>query len=207
MTQKDHNHGSGASKRLEALSDGIFAIAATILVLEIRVPEIEVDSSSHMIHALIDVLPSFVAFVLSFLNILIFWVNHDSIGKVITRFDSKLTYMNIIFLLFISLVPFTTAFVSRYPYNIVAISCYGLLFFFTSNIAALMYYYLAFKSDLMDHKISKKSRTKIWKRVSLGPIFFAVAIMLGWINVYISIVIYLLVPLMFVVFPKVEFEE
>ena len=205
---KDHlHHKPGASKRLEALSDGIFAIAATLLVLEIRVPDLGDASTSRMMSALQEILPSLVAFVLSFLNILIFWSNHDSVGKVITNYDTKLTYLNLVFLLFISLVPFTTAFVSRNPFNIVSVSVYGFLFFLMALTATFTYYYLAFKSDLMHSKVSKKSKLKIWKRFIMGPIFYVVAIALGFISVYIPIVIYLLVPFLFVVFPKIEFEE
>lgn len=195
------------SRRIEALSDGIFAIASTLLVLEIRVPEIHNSSAPQMMNALSGVLPSLVAFIFSFLNILIFWVNHDNIGKTLNYFDSKLIYLNVIFLLFISLVPFTTAFVSRYPFNLVSISIYGFVFFLTALTAAIMYNYIAFKSNLMHKNISLKSKKKIWNRVITGPILFIIAIPLGLIHVYIPIIIYLMVPILFLVFPKIEFEE
>ena len=203
----NHQNQLSNSKRIEALSDGIFAIASTLLVLEIRVPELSNTSTPFMMNALVAILPSLIAFIFSFLNILIFWVNHDIIGRALNYFDSKLTYMNILFLLFISLVPFTTAFVSRYPFNFISITVYGLVFLFTSIMACIMYYYIAFKSKLMHEKITKRSRKKIWKRIIMGPIFFTIAIPLGIINVYIPIVIYILIPLLFLVFPKIEFEE
>src|ERR1700741_4557297 len=93
------------SRRLEALADGIFAIAATILVLEIKVPEFKETSTNHLLDALKETLPSLVAFVFSFLNILIFWVNLDQIARVLKYFDSKITYLTILFLLFITLIP------------------------------------------------------------------------------------------------------
>lgn len=91
------------SKRIEALSDGIFAITSTLLVLEIRVPELQNSSVPEMMDSLSSILPSLIGFIFSFLNILIFWVNHDSIGKTLKHFDTKLIYLNIIFLLFISI--------------------------------------------------------------------------------------------------------
>jgi len=79
---------AGASKRMEALTDGIFAIVATLLVLEIKVPKLpENYSSAEMHQAFKEIVPSFIAFVFSFLNILIFWYNHDSIGKTLYYFD------------------------------------------------------------------------------------------------------------------------
>ena len=195
------------SKRIEALSDGIFAIASTLLVLEIRVPELQNRSVPEMMDSLSSILPSLIGFIFSFLNILIFWVNHNSIGKTLNHFDTKLIYLNIIFLLFISLVLFTTAFVSRYPFNLVAITVYGFVFFLTACIASIMYYYVAFKSNLMHKSITLKSRKKIWNRVIMGPILFIFAIPMGLIHVLIPIIIYLMVPLLFLLFPKIEFEE
>ena len=149
------------SNRIESLSDGVFAIAATLLVLEIRVPELNNSTTPNIMNAMQSMIPPLIAFVFSFLNILIFWVNHDTIGKSLNYFDTKLTFMNIILLLFISLQPFTTAFVSRYPYNIISVSVYGFVFFLSAITATFMYYYIAFKSKLMHEKITMKSRRKI----------------------------------------------
>ncbi|MBI3717866.1 MAG: DUF1211 domain-containing protein [Sphingobacteriales bacterium] len=161
----------GASKRMEALSDGVFSIAATLLVLEIKVPHFEHSyTKAEMWVALKTVLPSFIAFVFSFLNILIFWVNHDAVGKVISRYDHKTTYLNVVFLLLISLIPFTTNFVSEYPDSFVAISIYGIVLLLNAIIACVMYWYLAFGSKLMLPAVSIQSRKKIWKRIIMGPV-------------------------------------
>jgi uncharacterized membrane protein len=197
-----------SSKRMEALSDGIFAIVATLLVLEIRLPELQENSTNReLVHSLLKISPSFIAFVFSFLNVGIFWVNHDQIGKTLKYFDNTLTYLNILFLMFISLVPFTTAFVCEYPMNVVPITVYGVVFFFTAVVAVAMYYHIAFRSKLMHDNISKKSRKKIWKRVIMGPVLFLVAIISGFIHVYIPAIIYIITPLLFLILPKIEFEE
>lgn len=197
----------GASKRLEALSDGVIAIVCTLLILEIRIPELEPGySQKEMIHNLEKILPSFIAFVFSFLNILVFWVNHDAIGKVIHRFDVKTTYLNILFLLFISLIPFTTGFISHYPTSLIAITLYGSVLFFSSLIAMFMYHHLAFKSDLLLKEVTMASRKKIWKQVIMGPILFLAAITSGLISVYIPIVIYIIVPIIFMFMPQLDFD-
>ena len=198
----------GASKRMEALSDGIFAIAATILVLEIRVPKLKHGfTTAELEHSLLEVLPSFIAFVFSFLNILIFWVNHDAINKVIRHYDVKTTYLNILFLLCISLIPFTTAFVSEYPFSQTAITCYGLVLFFCSSIAVLMYRHLAFKSDSLLPAVTMASRKRIWNRVAFSPLLYVAAILLGFIHVYIPIVIYIIMPVAFMFLPQMDFED
>ena len=103
MTSANHLNQLNNSKRIEALSDGIFAFASTLLVLEIRVPVLSDSSAPQMMNALTAALPSLIAFIFSFLNILIFWVNQDTINRSLNYFDSKLIYLNIICLLFISL--------------------------------------------------------------------------------------------------------
>jgi uncharacterized membrane protein len=197
----------GASKRLEALSDGVFAIVCTLLVLEIRVPELEKGfSQEELMHAMKEILPSFVAFVFSFLNILIFWVNHDAINKVIVRYDIKTTYLNIIFLLFISLIPFTTEFISTYPESFIAITCYGFVLFSCSLVAVIMYHHLALKANLFFPEVTLHSRKKVMRQVITGPLLFAIAIVGGLISVYIPIVIYIATPVSFMFLPQLDFD-
>lgn len=199
---------AGASKRMEALTDGIFAIVATLLVLEIRVPKLpEQYTSDEMHHAFREIIPSFIAFVFSFLNILVFWFNHDYIGKTLSYFDKKVTFLNFFFLLFISLIPFTTAFVSEYPYSLEAISVYGGVLFMASFFALLMYYHIAFKSDMMHPSVNMQSRKRVWKKILIGPIAFVIAILLGLLHVAIPIVIYILMPLFFMFMPGMDFQE
>ncbi|TAL43360.1 MAG: DUF1211 domain-containing protein [Chitinophagaceae bacterium] len=208
MSTKPNALLPGASKRLEALSDGVFAIAATILVLEIRVPELPKDfTKAELWHSMKEILPSFIAFVFSFLNILVFWVNHDAIGKVIRHYDYKTTYLNILFLLFISLIPFTTAFISKYPFSFTAITCYGAVLLLGSVVAIVMYDHIAFKAKLMLHAVTMDSRKRIRKRAVMGPPLYAVAIALGLIHVYIPIVIYAVTPVVFMFLPELDFED
>jgi uncharacterized membrane protein len=197
----------GASKRIEALSDGVFAIASTLLVLEIHIPEFESGLSNHeQWEILKESLPSFIGFIFSFLNILVFWVNHDAINKVLTRYDKKTTYLNIFFLLFISLIPFTTGLISKNPDSLIAITTYGVVLFLSSFIAVIMYDHLAFRTDHFLPAVTMASRKKIWRRIITGPILFAVAIVFGLISVYIPIIIYSIVPVFFMFLPEMDFE-
>jgi len=208
MSHHPHFFLPGATKRMEALSDGVFAIAATLLVLEIKVPELEKGfTQKELLHEMGKILPSLIAFVFSFLNILVFWVNHDAINKVITRYDTKTTYLNLVFLLFISLIPFTTSFISRYHESLIAITCYGVVLFFCSAVAAVMYHHLAFRSNLFMQAVTMKSRKKIWKQVVTGSVFFAIAIACGLITVYIPIFIYALTPISFMFLPQLDFDS
>lgn len=199
---------AGASKRMEALSDGIIAIVATLLVLEIRVPKLpESHTPQDMMHAIGEMIPSLVAFLFSFLNILVFWFNHDSIGKVLYYFDRKVSFLNFFFLLFISLVPFTTAYVSEFPQSKIAVTAYGIVLFSASLVAAWMYHHIAFHSNMMHASIKLTTRRKIWRKVMMGPIAFLVAILLGWVHPMIPISVYILMPLFFMFMPAMDISD
>ena len=197
----------GASKRLEALTDGVFAIAATLLVLEIRVPDLEqVPDGEQLWFTIRHVGPSFLAFFISFLNILIFWINLDAVGQVTRYFTMRLTYLTAFFLLFISIVPFTTRFVIEYPRNLSAITAYGGALFICALLATLMYHHIAFGSDMMDTAIKPAVRRKVYRQVLMGPITFGLGILGGFLSVYIPIALYALVPVVFLFMPGLRGE-
>jgi uncharacterized membrane protein len=207
MPHHPHAFLPGASKRLEAMSDGVFAIACTLLVLEIDIPHFKSGISiAEQWHVFSELIPSLIAFVFSFLNILIFWTNHDAINKVIVRYDTKTTYLNIIFLLLISLIPFTTAFIARNIDSFLANACYGLVLCLASVIAVWMYRHLAFKAKLFYPEVTMESRKRVYKQVISGPVLFLIAIAAGLINNYISIIIYAITPISFMFLPQLDFD-
>src|SRR5580704_15078074 len=113
--------------RVEAFSDGVFAIAITLLVLDIKVPrELPVDVTLAM--ALLREWPSYLAFVTSFATILNMWINHHRIFTLIDRVDDRLLFYNGLLLLGVTVVPFPTALVAAYlghPGQYVAAAVYN----------------------------------------------------------------------------------
>jgi uncharacterized membrane protein len=98
--------------RLEAFSDGVFAIATTLLVLELHVrPDV---ARGALWHGLVGEWPQFAAYLSSFFVIGIMWVNHHSMFRAIVRTDRPLLFLNLLLLLWMSLLPFPTSLVSRY---------------------------------------------------------------------------------------------
>jgi uncharacterized membrane protein len=98
------------TSRLEAFSDGVFAIAATLLVLELRVP----DESADLSGALLHLWPAYAAYLVSFLTIGIIWVNHHTLLEHCKRVDRRFLYMNLMLLIAVGIVPFPTALVGQY---------------------------------------------------------------------------------------------
>ena len=97
--------------RLEAFSDGVFAIAITLLVLEIHVPE---APEGELWSALVEQWPSYVAYLVSFLVIGIIWVNHHRLFRSVARADATLLFLNLLLLLFVAILPFPTALLAEY---------------------------------------------------------------------------------------------
>jgi uncharacterized membrane protein len=98
------------SSRLEAFSDGVFAIAATLLVLELRVPA----DSPDLVESLRELWPAYAAYLVSFLTIGIIWVNHHTLLEHCRRVDRRFLYLNLLLLVAVGIVPFPTSLVDRY---------------------------------------------------------------------------------------------
>ena len=100
--------------RVEAFSDGVFAIAITLLVLEFRVPHPSEASDTGLLRGLLQLWPSLLAFVLSFGVILVMWMNHHGLFRLIRSVDSRFLFANGFLLLLITFVPFPTALLAQY---------------------------------------------------------------------------------------------
>lgn len=109
--------------RVMALSDGVFAIVITLLVLEIHVPDLAGGRSLRA--ALEDVRPSFVGFLISFVVTGIAWAGHRDLFALIRRTDRALVWLNMVYLLPLTLLPFGAALISRYERTPEALSLYG----------------------------------------------------------------------------------
>ena len=97
--------------RVEAFSDGVFAIAITLLVLEIRLPA---ESEGELAELLLAQWPSYVAYVISFMVIAVMWVNHHHLFKFIKRTDNVLLFLNSVLLMLITFLNFPTALLAEY---------------------------------------------------------------------------------------------
>lgn len=97
--------------RLEAFSDGVFAVAITLLIFGIAVPTVGL---THLDRALLDEWPSFAAYAVSFLVIGIIWVNHHTVFDRIARVDRPLMFLNLFLLMVVAFIPFPTALLARY---------------------------------------------------------------------------------------------
>ncbi len=115
--------------RLEQFSDGVFAIAITLLALELKVPQIVNTSLNLSVKEIVPLIPNIATFILSFITIAIFWVNHHQLTRHIETVSRRVVWSNMFFLLFVTLIPFATSVVTENPGNILGILTYSLILF------------------------------------------------------------------------------
>lgn len=108
--------GGGMSKhRLDAITDGIFAVAMTLLVIELKIPETaHITDATQLAQALAHLLPKFFGWVISFLVLALFWWGHHRAFHFVRVVDGKLVFINILFLAFVSFMPFASALSGEY---------------------------------------------------------------------------------------------
>ena len=123
----DTDLSTGLSKtRIEALTDGIFAIAMTLMVFDIKVPTVAQMKQLNLRHELIQLWPRFLAYVISFVMLGVYWVGHHNQYHYIRRTDRPFLWINIFFLMGVSLIPFSTGLLGQFPEDRTALGVYGL---------------------------------------------------------------------------------
>lgn len=120
-------------ERMILFSDAVFAIAITLLVIEIKIPELpeEEVTDAHLLHGLSELIPKFVGFLVSFLLIGQYWVVHHRLFSFVINFNQRLIWLNLLFLLGVALMPFSTGFYSEYA----GMPVITPVIFYTCNIA------------------------------------------------------------------------
>lgn len=189
-----------STHRIEALADGVFAIVMTLLVFDLRVPEVP---RGELPSALIALLPKFLGYATSFVLLGIYWVGHRSQFSFIKRADQNFHWLNILFFGFVCLVPFSTGLLSRYPGVWYVVALYGLNLILIGLALFLVWTYAAYRYHLVDPDLPQPVMRLARQRTLLAPAFYVVAILVGLINPTISLIIFALVPLLYI-FPGLQ---
>lgn len=186
--------------RVEAFSDGVFAIIVTLLVLEIKVPHIELhDNNNELYKALIGLFPKFLSWIISFFTVCVIWVNHHRLLKIFHIFNHGLFWWNAVLLLWISFIPFPTAVLGDYPNNQTAVLLYGFVMMMMALTFSLMRIYVMNKNSLLNPEIDlvKFKKGTIYS-IIFGPVLYSAGAMVSFIHPYISFAIYLGIAIYFI---------
>ena len=176
--------------RLEAFSDGVFAIIITIMVLEMKVPH-GMDPAS-----LRPLLPVFVSYVLSFFNVAMYWNNHHHMLHAVQHINGRILWANIHLLFWLSLFPFVTGWMGENNFGTWPVALYGLV----SLFAGLAYYVLA-HSLMLHHGKDSTIAKAIGKDVKgkLSVILYGAGVGLSFVNALLGLAMYFLVAAMWIV--------
>ncbi len=136
--------------RLISFSDGVFAIAVTLLVFNLKVPAIPVADAHRLLPGLISaMIPHFVTYILTFLLVAVYWVFHHRVLNMVTHIDSPFIWMNIWYLLSISFIPFPSALIAAYPREISSFIFYVSSMISVGIISMIMVGYAAYNRRLI----------------------------------------------------------
>ena len=192
-----------STTRLEAFSDGVFAIAITLLILEIKVPAPVEGVDGGLGTALLHQWPSYASYVTSFLTIGIFWVNHHSIFRYIKRTDQTLLMINTLFLMVISFLPFPTALIAEYVGHAadeqVAALLYSGSFLVGGILFNAVWWYATIRFRLIDPTTSPQLVRRLTTLGWVGTVFYAVAFALGFVSVPACLLLCVLLAVMYAI--------
>jgi uncharacterized membrane protein len=185
------------TSRIEAFSDGVFAIAITLLVLDLKVPR-DLGHDRTLEQALVAQWPAYVAFVSSFMTILIMWVNHHRMFTLIGRSDDRLLFYNGLLLMGITIVPFPTSLVAEYLRHDgqrTAALIYNGTFIGLAICFNLLWRTAAVKDRLLHPHADRRLVQRIFESYRLGPVWYIVAFILAFVSVTASIALNLILAL------------
>lgn len=187
------------TNRIEAFSDGVTAIVITLLVLELRVPHLEGADQAALSAAVAALAPKFLSFVMSFVFVAVFWVAHHQLYHPIERSTPALLWLNNVFLLCLTFIPFPTAMLGEYPDNPFAVIFFGATLLATSLSFSLMRWYATLKARVTREGIDIQSRRQAMRRSLIGPGLYLVGIAVAAFSTALAIGIYLTIPLLYLV--------
>jgi|SRR5271166_4000248 len=189
--------------RLAALSDGVFAVAMTLLVLDLHVPAMaSIHSERELWQSLVGLAPRLIPYVMTFMTLGIFWIGQQTQLDRFERADRDLTWLQIAFLLAVTLTPFSTTLLAEFLTFRVALLVYWL------NIVALGVLLIATwkyaeHAGLVSATTTPEMRAAIERRIVIAQTLYAFGAVLCLINTYWSIAFIVLVQLNYVLAPRV----
>ncbi|MEP7163188.1 MAG: TMEM175 family protein [Ferruginibacter sp.] len=176
--------------RLEAFSDGVIAIIITIMVLELRAPE------GGELESLKPIIPKFLSYILSFIYLGIYWNNHHHMLHAVKEINGASLWANLHLLFWLSLIPFTTAWMGENHFTKWPVALYGVVLFMDAIAYTILSAIL-----IHNHEKNNKLAKAIGKdgKGKLSLLLYAVGVALAFINQSISLAIYAIVAMIWII--------
>ena len=187
-----------STDRTGALSDGIFAIAATLLVLEIHAPD---PASPQLWQALAAEWPAYLSYVISFATLGIVWVNHHALLHALVRVDRSVLFLNLLLLMIVGFVPFPTGFLAaayrEEAGQQVATLLYGGTMLAMASAFALIWTHVVLRTPDSIHLTPHEARARL-RRSWVGPALYAIATLVAVASPSLSLALFAAIALYFV---------
>jgi uncharacterized membrane protein len=207
MIEKYNRFAGDNLERLAAISDGLFAVALTFLVLDLHVPNAEqVHGEQSLANALLALAPRLVPYVMCFLTCGIFWVGQQTQFNLFTKSDRNLTWIHIAFLFAVTLLPFSTALLAEYLTFRVAL----LVYWFNVLLLGLGLYAswtYAERAGLVQEAVTPEMNAAVKRRILAAQTLYAIGAALCLINTYWSIAFIFLLQLNYAFAPRIKLLE
>ncbi|MBF6589137.1 MAG: DUF1211 domain-containing protein [Ktedonobacterales bacterium] len=184
------SHEAREVSRLDAFSDGVFAIAITLLILTIQVPDPLTTRAHTLGAALAQRWPTYVAYVVSFVFVLIMWINHRHMFRYLARTSHTLLLLNGLLLMCVTIMPFPTALLAEYmllPDARVAALIYTGMFTVIAGAFNSLWWYLSRHSQLLAKGVDTGFTGSITRRFAVGPALYLTAFGLAFMSVWASL--------------------
>jgi uncharacterized membrane protein len=182
--------------RLETFSDGVFAIAATLLILDVKLP-----AGNSVTHGLLHIWPSYAAYGISFLTIGIMWINHHTVFRQIDRVDRTFLTISVVFLMVIAFVPFPTRVLADHLHHdaTAAAFFYGLTMTAMACMYACLWFYAAAGRRLIAADADQRVVSGISRSYLPGVPFYALAAASAFLSSWLALALFAGIALFYVV--------
>lgn len=180
------------SGRVEAFSDGVFAIAITLLILDVKKPTTTTGES--LAHQLTHQWPQYDAYVVSFLVIGIMWANHHQVFSFVARVDRTLLFLNLLLLMGVSALPWATSVVSSYlnqPKGAqLAVALYGGFMVAHALTFTALWWWLTRNGHLFDARVDAERAKRTRARFALGTVVYPILMALSFVNALLTLALH-----------------
>jgi uncharacterized membrane protein len=196
MTDRPAEPGGAimSSRRLEAFSDGVFAIAITLLVLDLAVPPREESADGGLGAALAHQWPAYFAYLVSFLVIGIIWINHHAVFDRVRRIDRPVMFSNLALLLMVSVIPFPTKLLAEYltagDDSHIAAAVYSATMFAMGLAFGVLWLTVTRDARLLHEHVDPVASRAAIRRFGLGNVVYLITIGLSFVNAILTLAVH-----------------
>ena len=198
---KRFGQGELRLNRTEAFSDGVFAIVVTLLVLELKVPILHDRASvSELDRRLVDLVPKFLSWLISFVIVCKFWLNHHHLLTFARHATYGMVWLNSIFLMGQAFIPFPTALMGEFPANPLAVSLFGTVMAVNTLLFIALQSYIL--GNLLKPELVSAVVPHLTRKSFVGVVSYLLGAAATLFNVHVAFVLYALTPLFFITPPQ-----